>query len=147
MGSIPNPKPGDWLEHEVHSHRLGTKLAEIIGTTDRSVSFYLQGEPGYQNVPRSDITRWWSIFVPPTHPDDVTPPPWIEEGREFYVSRAGKEYRAVVRVVRGTWVSYIEECPDFRGVFRLVSYREFRDMGWDAQLRPTVWEWLRRPAV
>lgn len=104
---------------------------------------YLEGEPGLQTVTRADITRWWNVFVPPTDPEDIVPPSWVEEGTEFYV----KNFRAIIRIVRGNWVSFIEESGEFNDVLRMMPYREFIEAGWVGSQKPSVWEWLRRPLV
>jgi hypothetical protein len=148
VGSIPDPKPGDWLEHKAikpRTHLLGTrrraKRAEVIGVSSCAVAIYLEGEPGLQTITRADITRWWNIFVPQPDPEDIEPPPWVKEGVELHV----KNYRAVIRSVRSNWVSFIEECPEFHDVLRMMPYREFVAAGWVG--KPSVWEWLRNPLV
>lgn len=153
VGSIPEPKTGDWLEHEAFGKtgRRRAKRAEVITISSSTVSLYLVGEPGFQTVQRSDITRWWNTFLPPDDPSDVAPPSWLQEGKEFYVtdSRDPKrpEYHAIIRIVRGTWVSFIEQGPDHNDVFRLMPYQEFSRVGWQAIEKLSVWEWLRRPLV
>lgn len=151
MGSTPNPQPGDWLIHEALAPRAGflaptwkkAKRAEVITVTSTRVGLYFDGEPGFQTVVPADITRWWNIFDPPASPDDIPCPGDLVEGLEFYHGT----YRAVIRTVRGSWVSYVEECGDFSDVFRLMPYCEFVKVGWATSKKPSVYDWLRRPAV
>jgi hypothetical protein len=153
VGSIPDLKPGDWLEHEAlddHSRRRRRprKLAEVgtLSISTNSVGLYLQDEPGLHTVTRAEVLRWWNVFDPKIETDDIVAPHWIQKGKVFRVD-ALPETRATIYTIHGSWISYIEDCPDYSEVFRLMPYRTFRDVGWDAKHRPSVWDWLRQPLV
>jgi hypothetical protein len=156
VGSVPSPKPGDWLEHEAFSrpsYRGTRKIAEVADASSTIISLYLQGEPGFHPLPRAEITRWWNPFEPKAEPDDIEAPAWLQQGMEFDVephafgNRGDGAHRAVICTARGAWVSYVEDCVDYSNVFRLMPFREFTKLGWKARRAPSVWDWLRKPMV
>ena len=154
-GSIPKPKTGDWLEHEAFSksgwRRRQAKRSEIVDVSHGHVSLYIVGEPGVQRIKLVEMARWWNTWLPPDDPEDVMPPDWLVEGCEFWTTTttSGKEveYRIVVRVVRGAWLSYVERSTEFADVFRMVPYSEFVKVDWHRFQPISVWDWLRKPAV
>jgi hypothetical protein len=150
MGSVAAPQVGDWLEHEAirpaSSRLLGrrpAKRAEVIDVTSQAVSLYLEGEPGIQTVTPAEVTRWWNLWTPPQDQEDIVPPGWLVDGTECTVGN----FRAVIRVVRLNWISYVEQGAYFCGVFRLVPYSEFDRAGWVKTVKVSAWEWLRNPIV
>ncbi len=152
VGSVPNPSPGDWLEHEALGRRRSGfgkigKLAEVADVSS-VVTLYLEGEASWQRITRADLIRWWSNFTPAEVPEDVLPPTWLQPGREFHVNTANGECTARIRLVKGSWLSYEETCGTmFKDVLRIKPYREFALHGWRAVHRLSVWEWIRRPLV
>ncbi len=148
MGSILNPQPGDWLQHEAFlwpsSRGRQAKLAEVVQVSSSEVRIYLLDNPGHHAITHAEVTRWWDIFKPPLVEE---PPSIIQSGDEFTTSLGGKNYRAVIRGVRDTWISFVEECNDFSDVFRLMPYRDFVTAGWTASQGRSVWDWLRHPLV
>jgi len=137
---------GDWLQHEAFKSRPTVKRAEIVGfCEENTVMLYLDGEPGPQNVSRSEITRWWNYYLPVPRPDyDEDVPAWYEEGHEF--DTLNGKYHAVIRYVKGAWLSYLETSDELGLVFRLKPFIEFKQI-WTAVKKPSVWEWLRTPGV
>ena len=143
--SVPNLKPGDWLQHEAlhggRNHRV--KRGEVVSVSGPKVLLYLDGELDQQSVESSWVTRWWNLWLPQPNSEDVQVPPWIAKGESFRV----KTSVAIIQTVKDSWVSYLESCDQYQNAFHLVPYREFVKAGWQSFNRRSVWEWLRHPLV
>lgn len=155
-GSLLEPKAGDWLEHEAlgrNRSRLG-KLAEVIDVLGTELNIFIEGEGTRQTITRADLARWWNLFTPAKDPEDILPPKWLREGREFQSTSAHGQCLAVVRIVKGAWLSFEETCTLdenrgalYQNVLRIKSYKEFASHGWIALHRPSVWDWIQHPLV
>lgn len=145
MASIPNPQPGDWLQHEAFRHYRfkKAKIAEVVSLSAKSVTLCLNGEPGRQVVSRAEITRWWNVFEPKPDPEALEPPVWVQAGKFFQVP----DHQALIYTVRDSWVSYMEDCKEYRDVFRIMPYRDFTTAGWQPLRKVSVWELIRMRLV
>jgi hypothetical protein len=123
------------------------KLAEVVSEADGNVVLLAHGDSKSCTITRAEVTRWWNVFLPPDEPDDLEPPRWVRSGQTFILRKS----TAIIRTVRGSWLSYVEwEDTDTREhvqIFRLLPYKDFLQAGWEAMRRPSIWEWLRHPAV
>ena len=105
---------------------------------------YFDGEPGPQNVSRSEVTRWWNYYLPVTSAEDEEVPSWCEEGQEF--ATLNRKYHAVIRYVKGAWLSYLETSDELGLVFRIKPFIDFKRT-WNVMSKTSVWEWLRTPGL
>ncbi len=130
------PCTGDWIENGALTFRSDRRrIAEVVAVRGNRISIRIDGEPHEKDVKMEDF-HWWKPF---TTTGEV-PPAWLKRGESY---RVGSN-RAIIMTTKPGWLSFLESCPDYSDVFRMVEYEKFKEH-WRPDKPRTAWDIMNGP--